>query len=88
MISTRWSVFNLNGNATSVKVIRLSRIHERHDKEQGARKEANGRKMRRKTIAKRILYTGHEGCGEQAEEASHILCVCEHEAFVPGVSFV
>lgn len=30
--------------------------------------------MRRKTIAKRILYTGDEGCGEQAEEASHILC--------------
>ncbi|XP_057203062.1 uncharacterized protein LOC130562199 isoform X2 [Triplophysa rosa] len=30
--------------------------------------------MRRKTIAKRILYTGHEGCGEQAEEASHIFC--------------
>ncbi|KAA0705970.1 hypothetical protein E1301_Tti004733 [Triplophysa tibetana] len=30
--------------------------------------------MRRKTIAKRILYTGHEGSGDQAGEASHIFC--------------
>lgn len=53
-----------------------ARGHERHDKEPGARKAANGRKMRRKTIAKRILYTGHEGSGEQAGEARHIFCVC------------
>lgn len=64
-----------------------ARGHERHDKEPGARNAANGRKMRRKTIAKRVLYTGHEGCGEQAE-ANHVFCVCKHRAFVPGVSLI
>ncbi|XP_042584535.1 uncharacterized protein LOC109072789 isoform X2 [Cyprinus carpio] len=70
---TLQSVFNFNRNATSVKVIRLSsaRGHDRHDKEPdgfSARKTANGRRMRRKTIAKRILYSGYEAYEETPEE--------------------
>ncbi|ROL42877.1 BEN domain-containing protein 6 [Anabarilius grahami] len=56
-----------------------ARGHDRHDKEPdgiSARKTANGRKMRRKTIAKRILYNGYEGYEETPEDtgarANHV----------------
>lgn len=66
-----------------------ARGHDRHDKEPdgiSARKTANGRKMRRKTIAKRILYNGYEGYEETPEDtgakANHVFSVCKHQPFV------
>lgn len=66
-----------------------ARGHDRHDKEPDAfpaRKTANGRKMRRKTIAKRILYNGYEGYEETPEDsgarANHVFSVCKHHPFV------